>query len=572
MNNKKSLVIFIVAILIVSVLRLMLVYDLPIVANVELGIDDMLMINITENLVNGNWVGSYNDVVISKGLTFPILLAFGYFIKLDYITMMTIFYIIACLILTYVIGKKIKNKAFLFVLYTTTLFVPIMYSYQVMQRVYRNAIVPSFSILIISGYIYMFFTRDENSFWKKFFASIGTGIFLALFWYTREDSIWMLPFIIFMTISTIVGVIAKNKKINKEFFKILLILVIPVCITFVYKNILSYQNYKHFGVYTVYNNEEYNKAMKSLRKVKKYHYYDNIDFTTEKLRRVAEVTCLGGIHPRLSELVFGYSLIDSTPLDGEVANGWFPWAFKGALSEAGYYTNAKNINDFCHTLHIQIEDALNKGLLEEEDVKIDKREAAEKIWHEVTQVFKAIQTYYDIAFEARKLDYKEGYDKHYQNYAKYTGNKFLLVDPETKENVYHFDNMENYANGIITRVNTINNLINIYKTLSTVVFVAGIGIYVILSIVVIIQIFKKKFENLEMWVAISGILGAMLTLVAGIAYETAFNANVITAMYLSATYPLMIIFGIVMIGYSIHKILEYIKKMRQKKITAAEVE
>ncbi len=572
MKNKISLVIFIISILIVSVLRLMLVYDLPIVANVELGIDDMLMINITENLVNGNWVGPYTDVVISKGLSFPILLAFCYFIKLDYITMMTVFYIIACLILTYVIGKKIKNKAFLFVLYTTTLFVPIMYSYQVMQRVYRNAIVPSFSILIISGYIYMFFTRDENSFWKKFFASIGTGIFLALFWYTREDSIWMLPFIIFMTISTIVGVIAKNKKINKEFFKILLILVIPVCVTFVYRNVLCYQNYKHFGVYTVYNNEEYNKAMKSLRKVKKYDYYDNIDFTTEKLRRVAEVTCLDGIHPRLSELVFGYSLIDSTPLDGEVANGWFPWALKGALSEAGYYTNAKNINNFCYTLHIQIEDALEKGLLEKEDVKTDKMESVQKVFDEVSHVFEALQSYYDIAFEGRKLEYKEGYEDYYKKYAKYTGNKFLLVDPETKENVYHFDNMENYANGIITRVNTINNLINIYKTLSTVVFVAGIGIYVILSIVVIIQIFKKKFENLEMWVAISGILGAMLTLVAGIAYETAFNANVITAMYLSATYPLMIIFGIVMIGYSIHKILEYIKKMRQKKITAAEVE
>ena len=111
MKDKKSLVIFIIAIIIVSVLRLLLVYDMPIVANVELGIDDMLMIDITDNLIQGNWVGSYSDVVISKGLTFPLLLAFCYLLKIDYITMMTVLYIIACLTLTYVLSKKIKNKS-----------------------------------------------------------------------------------------------------------------------------------------------------------------------------------------------------------------------------------------------------------------------------------------------------------------------------------------------------------------------------------------------------------------------------------------------------------------------------
>lgn len=420
MKDKKSLIIFIIAIIIVSILRVFLVNDMPIVANVELGIDDMLMINIADNLVNGNWVGEYSDVVISKGLTFPLILAACYFIKIDYITMMTILYILACLILIYVLNKKIKNKLFLFIIYTVTLFVPIMYSYQVMQRVYRNAIVPSLSIMIISGYLYIFLTRNEMFSYKKILSSIGTGIALALFWYTREDSIWMLPFIIFISISIIISLIFKNRKINKDFLKKVLILLIPVIITVAYRNILCFENYKHFGEYTVYNNEEYNKAMKSLRKVKKYNYYDNIDFTMEKLRRVSEVTCLGHIYPRLAELVYGYSLIDSTPLDGEVANGWFPWALKGALSEFGYYKNPQNINNFCYTLHVQIEEALENGTLEKEDIKNDKLISVKKVLYETTQVFKAIQEYYDIAFESRKLEYKEGFEKYYQKYAKYT--------------------------------------------------------------------------------------------------------------------------------------------------------
>ena len=175
MKNKKSLIVFVIALIVVSVLKQLLVYNLPIVANVALGVDDMLMIDITNNLVNGNWVGPYSDIIISKGLTFPLLLAFCYFIKIDYITMMTLLYTMACLIFIYVLSKKIKNKLLLFIIYTITLFVPIMYSYQVMQRVYRNAIIPSFSIMTIAGYLYLFFTRNEESYKKKIGSMYAMG-------------------------------------------------------------------------------------------------------------------------------------------------------------------------------------------------------------------------------------------------------------------------------------------------------------------------------------------------------------------------------------------------------------
>ena len=58
----------------------------------------------------------------------------------------------------------------------------------------------------------------------------------------------------------------------------------------------------------------------------------------------------------------------------------------------------------------------------------------------------------------------------------------------------------------------------------------------------------------------------MLSLALGIAYETAFNANVITAMYLSATYPLMLIFGMMMLIISIMKTIEFVKNKKVKKL------
>ena len=334
-----------------------------------------------------------------------------------------------------------------------------------------------------------------------------------------------------------------------------------------YKNIICYQNYKHFGVYTVYNNEAYNKAMKSLKKVKKYDYYDNIDFTTTKLQRVAEVASfLSQIHPRLIELIYAYSLIDSSPLNGEVVNGWFPWALKGTLSEFGYYKDAKNTNDFFNTLHLEIENGLESGVLEKEDVKPDIGNKISKVFESATKTFEALYRYDDIYFRVETDNYEGGFDSKYKDFAKFTNNKFIVYEGEEYVSGRYFENVDNYENEIKSRVEIINDLMKKYKNINVVIFTAGIILYVIYSIITLVQLFKKKFYNLEMWTAISGVLGTMLSLALGIAYETAFNANVITAMYLSATYPLMLIFGMMMLIISIMKTIEFVKNKKVKKL------
>ena len=119
---------------------------------------------------------------------------------------------------------------------------------------------------------------------------------------------------------------------------------------------------------------------------------------------------------------------------------------------------------------------------------------------------------------------------------------------------------------ITPKINFINDMINLYKTISGPIFSVGVALYVLLTVLTIVNMFKKKYEILEIWIAMSGILGAFLTLVFGIAYETASNAYVITAMYLSAAYPLMIIFGTSMIGYFIIKVTGLFKNRKKARI------
>lgn len=572
MKKKIFLAIFILAILCVTIAKHVFVSDLPIVANIALGVDDALMINITKHLSNGEWVGGYNDARLSKGLTFPLMLAACHSLNIDYITMMNTLYTLACLLIIWVISKKINNKFFLFVIYTVLLFTPIMYSYQVMQRIYRNAIIPSFAILIITGYIYLLLSRNNGKYFLRILASILTGVVLALFWYTREDSIWMIPYIAFMSLSLIVAVLVKNKKINLELFKNLILLIIPIVLVFGYRHILCVQNEKHFGVYTVYNNESYNKAIKSLKKVKKYDYYDNIDFTVEKLKRVAEVSCLKQIYPTLEGLVYGYSLFDSSPEEGEVANGWFPWALKAALNQYGYYNSAENTNLFFNTFHADIEKALAEGKLEYEDVKPNLTMQLKKLYDATVLTVKGVMKYDDIYFNGKPIEYEDSQKEACLEFYEYTGNSLLLVDKESKQIVNLTNNEDGYNEKILNKTNIIENLINIYQKVNLVTFCLAIVLYVIYTIVVFIKLFKKDLSEFEMWAIISGILGAMVTLMMGIAYETAFNAYVITAMYLSAVYPFMLMFSIIMNGQFIKLIYEFIKLKKEIKHEPVEKE
>ena len=108
-----------------------------------------------------------------------------------------------------------------------------------------------------------------------------------------------------------------------------------------------------------------------------------------------------------------------------------------------------------------------------------------------------------------------------------------------------------------------NWVIKIYKVLNLITFVLAIVLYIIFTIIVFVGLFKKNLSRFEMWAVIPGVLGAMFTLIMGIAYETAFNAYVITAMYLSAVYSLMLIFSMLMIGQFIKIIVEKVKEKKE---------
>ena len=56
-------------------LRIFLTTNIPIFLSTNMGYDDVLMVNQAESLIDGNWLGEYDDKTLTKGVYYPFFIA-----------------------------------------------------------------------------------------------------------------------------------------------------------------------------------------------------------------------------------------------------------------------------------------------------------------------------------------------------------------------------------------------------------------------------------------------------------------------------------------------------------------
>ena len=172
-----------------------LIYNLPIMA-VPKGIhDDWIMVHLAETLRNGQWLGEYNDLTLTKGMFFPLYLALCNFFHLSYLNVTALCYTISCMLFVYGLRPLLKKTWAMGLLYLALLWNPVSYSVQAFQRVYRNSISYIQVLLIFGGFLALYLRRKEplkkQALWVLA-AAFGT----VSFFYTREDAIWVVPFLL----------------------------------------------------------------------------------------------------------------------------------------------------------------------------------------------------------------------------------------------------------------------------------------------------------------------------------------------------------------------------------------
>ena len=373
--RKKAMILALI--LLVAVKQLMVI-GLPLYVIGDAGYDDRLMVEMAQHIASGQWLGPYSDMTLVKGWFFPLFLAVISRVPgLTFLTAFTLCYSLSCVILSIALYPAIKNRALVVLLAAFLIFNPMSTSWAVAQRLYRNGVTLFEVNLILAGYFGLFL-RLKTPGAKRFIWALFAAAGLASLWNTREDAMWVLPFVVVVSVVLLDLTFRKEKEedgeekryAKKSPNRVLLVIwiLLPVLVLGGVNTGVSMLNEKMYGIRTVneLSGSHFADAMKAIYAVKvEEEALPHVSVSRKKRDVLYQISpSLAGMKGELEESLAIAEEVDDNPGDGETEDGWFFWGFRMAAMKAGLHESAQTADAFYAKVAEEIHAAADAGQVE----------------------------------------------------------------------------------------------------------------------------------------------------------------------------------------------------------------
>ncbi|MCI5136854.1 MAG: hypothetical protein D3922_00205 [Candidatus Electrothrix sp. AR1] len=324
--------------------------------------DDLLFVTQAHNILSGNWLGGYNQFVMIKGPVYPLFIALAYWLNIPLLSAQQLLYWLASVTTVSAFYPIVRQKWLFYLFFLFLVFNPFSYNYPWVGRVYRLGIYPSLGLLVLSCFAGLH-VRLHSS-WKRILIWLfGAGVFLAAFWNTREESVWILPSLLFILISMAFSLYQSKQK-GRSILRIGVFL-LPLLVLLVSQYTLKIINQKKYGINAVIElkTPEFKSAYGGLLRIKSDHWRQHYPVVKDVRKQVYAVS------PAFCEL--------KPFLEGEIGKKWqhlassddipaefFVWAFRDAVAYAGYADNGLDALQFYKRMGTEIDQACQAGKLD----------------------------------------------------------------------------------------------------------------------------------------------------------------------------------------------------------------
>lgn len=366
-NNWNSKKYFVFLAVVLTLLRIFLAVKTPLYGLGAAMHDDFLLVSYADSLQNFEWLGSYNNLTLAKGISFSIFLSICHLLFIPYPLGLILIWIGALLVFVAAIKNSVKDKAVLSLMYIFLLYSPATFADAYSQRIYRMSVVPAAVVFVVACLIGLFFRRNENI-KKQAVWALGAGIGLSFFWYIREDSIWLFPFVLGALICSAIAGIAFQHEKGIPAIKKVIVYLLPILMLFLSNNLLSAINYKYYGIYTVSDRTGtyFSKVVSNMLKVENEDDIgpdDPVWITRKQMEEmVAACPSLKSIEMQIEQI---YDSGWCT--DGEISGDIIFWALRDAVAWSGKYVSAAETNRFYKNLNEELETAFETGNLKKRE-------------------------------------------------------------------------------------------------------------------------------------------------------------------------------------------------------------
>lgn len=211
---------------------------LPVSINTAAVHDDAWFINNAQSIMQGEWLGHFNQMTLIKGLGYSYFLIVNNFLGTPITLTLALLYVIACYYLVYVLRESGLPKLAALFLFSFLIFQPALFP----TRIIRDNIYFSLFLISFSGLIYAGLLKTEK---YRILTIAFSGLCFGLFWITREEGIWVVPGFAFIVLYFLFTKRKENKELTlrvRLFSIYFLISLIPPSTT----AIINYSNYGSF--------------------------------------------------------------------------------------------------------------------------------------------------------------------------------------------------------------------------------------------------------------------------------------------------------------------------------------
>ncbi|HWK34304.1 MAG TPA: hypothetical protein VNR51_11560 [Hyphomicrobium sp.] len=345
--------------------------NVPVVAIPAAGHDDALFVRLAMNVVKGDWLGPYNNLTLAKGAFYPLWIAGTWIVGLPLLVTQGLAYALGCLLLARGLRPWLRSEAVTFLVFLVLLLNPTVYGYGQL-RVMREGIYVPETLLIAAGVAWWFRWRDQGLL-RRGAVAAAVGVLLAAFWTTREEGVWILPFLVASIVLAAVLDWIRGRSDAATFglempwpgalracvphlARTAVLAGVTAGVAVLGVGLVTWKNQQHYGVS---NTVEFKQhaflsgygALSRIRHQREHPPY--VVIPREVLQRAYEVSpAAAELRPYFDSLApdgfarVGCETYGVVPCDGEVRAGWFMWALRDAVAQAGHYRSASEAQAF----------------------------------------------------------------------------------------------------------------------------------------------------------------------------------------------------------------------------------
>ncbi len=364
----------------IALLSLWLRTGFPILAIPGASADDGLFVRLAGSLGAGQWLGSFDNTTLVKGMFYPLFILLAFIAGVPLPIAEQLVYLAACYgMARFLRGCLTQDGWFPLLVFCGLALNPEAWSRD-LARVIREGLYIGLSLAVVWLTLQASFLPLTTRWPIRRGIAIGAlaGALGGAFWLTREEGLWLAPSVLVILGVAIVETIRGGREAgigNTGVARRLALRAVPwLCALLVLaglNGVVATLNWRHYGAFetTEVKSRNFRLGYNALARIKPETWQRYVVFPKDARAKAYAVSSAarelqpaldGPIGEQWRAIGCGQQSAKVCP---EILAGWFQWALRDAVAAAGHYDTAADSSAFYRRLARQIDHACRQGAL-----------------------------------------------------------------------------------------------------------------------------------------------------------------------------------------------------------------